>query len=543
MGRPDVTPVICNHQVLHEPEAVLAAALEAYVAIDSTDRVVGWNAAAEATFGHSHAEACGREITALIIPERFRDQHRAGLRRVAAGGPGRVLGQRLQLNALHRDGHEFPIEMTLTATDTPGGPVFHAFAHDVTTAVRAGRFSAVETAVSRGLAEAESSGAAAARVVEALGVKMGWPVAELWLVDVDRQLLLCAARHAEPGRRLGAFAIDELDYGMGLPGRVHGERRPLWIPDLAADTGSVRSRAAAAIGLHVAVGVPIWAGSTILGALCVYGDRAEDPEDTLTGLLSGVAAHVGQYLERRRAEELAVELARTKDEFLALVTHELRNPLTAITATAAMVSEETGTLTPQELGRYLDTITRNAQRLTVMAEDLLDLARLESGHLAIHPTAVDLAGIIDTAVQAVARPVADKNLTVTVTVPPRLPLHADPDRLRQVADNLLSNAIKYTPAGGTITVTAGTRTDDDGVDRITWSVADSGIGIPPADRPRLFRRFYRASSALDRRIPGTGLGLVITRAIVERHQGTIALADQPGPGTTFTIELPVKPPA
>ena len=541
MHRPDVTPVICNHQVLHEPQAVLAAALEAYVAIDAADRVIGWNAAAEATFGYPHAEACGREITSLVIPARYRDQHRAGLARVAAGGPGRVLGQRLQLTAMHRDGHEFPIEMTLTATDTPAGPVFHAFAHDVSAAVRAGRFSAVETAVSRGLAEAGSSGAAAARVVEALGVKMGWPVAELWLVDVDRQLLVCAARHAEAGRRLRSFAIDELDYGMGLPGRVYAERRPQWIPDLAADSASMRSRAAAAIGLHVAVGVPIWAGANILGALCVYGDRAEDPEDTLTGLLSGVAAHVGQYLERRRAEELTVELARTKDEFLALVTHELRNPLTAITTTAAMVREEAETLSQQELARYLDTITRNAQRLTVMAEDLLDLARLESGHLAIQPAAVDLTGIVDAAVQAVARSTADKNLTVTVTMPPQLPLHADPDRLRQVADNLLSNAVKYTPDGGAITITADAHTDGDGVDRITWSIADTGIGIPAADRPRLFRRFYRASSALDRRIPGTGLGLVITRAILERHHGTISLGEQRGPGTTFTIALPTKP--
>ncbi|GGQ42918.1 ATP-binding protein [Couchioplanes azureus] len=550
MDLPDVAPVICDHRVLHEPEAVLAAALEAYVAIDAADRVVGWNTAAEALFGYPHAEACGRDVAELIIPERYRQQHRAGLARVTAGGPGRVLGQRLQLAAIHRDGHEFPIELTLTATDTPTGPVFHAFAHDITAAVRAGRFAAVEGAVSHGLAEASSSRAAATRVVEALGVKMGWPVAELWLADPDRQLLCCAARHTEPGRRLGGFAMKELDYGIGLPGRVYAERQPRWIPDLATDATSVRSRAAAAIGLHVAVGVPIMAGGLTLGALCVYGDRVEDPEDTLTGLLSGLAAHVGQYLERRRAEELAIELARTKDEFLALVTHELRNPLAVITSTAEMVNEEAGTLAQDELRRYLDTISRNAQRLTVMAEDLLDLARLESGHLAIDTTATDLTDIIDASVEGLAELSADKQLTVTVNTPARLPLHADPHRLRQVADNLLSNAIKYTPTGGTITITAHTHTHNEpagdtttgGGEWIIWSFTDTGIGIPAIDRPRLFRRFYRASTALDRRIPGTGLGLVIARTILERHGGTITLADRPGPGTTFTIELPTKPP-
>ncbi len=543
MDLPDVAPVVCDRRVLHEPEAVLAAALEAYVAVDAADRVVGWNAAAEALFGYSHDEACGRDVADLIIPERYRQQHRAGVARVTAGGPGRVLGQRLQLAAVHRDGYELPIELTLTATDTPSGPVFHAFAHDVSAVVRAGRFAAVEAAVSHGLAEASSSDAAAARVVEALGVKMGWPVAELWLADSDRQVLVCAARHAVPGRRLGGFALDELDYGMGLPGRVYAQRRPWWVPDLATDATLVRRRAAAAAGLHAAVGVPIWAGGRILGALCVFGDRAEDPEDTLIGLLSGVAAHVGQYLERRRAEELTVELARTKDEFLALVTHELRNPLTSITTTAAMVRDEIDSLTDDDLRRYLDVIDRNAQRLAVMADDLLDLARLESGHLAIHPTACDLAEIIDTAVKTHVATAADKQLTVTVTVAPRLPLHADPDRLRQVADNLLSNAIKYTPPGGTITITAHpTNPDSSGGERILWSVADTGIGIPAADRPKLFRRFYRASTALERRIPGTGLGLVVARTIIERHHGTITLTGQHGPGTTFTIELPTKPP-
>ncbi len=543
MDLPDVAPVVCDRRVLHEPEAVLAAALEAYVAVDAADRVVGWNAAAEALFGYSHDEACGRDVADLIIPERYRQQHRAGVARVTAGGPGRVLGQRLQLAAVHRDGYELPIELTLTATDTPSGPVFHAFAHDVSAVVRAGRFAAVEAAVSHGLAEASSSDAAAARVVEALGVKMGWPVAELWLADSDGQVLVCAARHAVPGRRLGGFALDELDYGMGLPGRVYAQRRPWWVPDLATDATLVRRRAAAAAGLHAAVGVPIWAGGRILGALCVFGDRAEDPEDTLIGLLSGVAAHVGQYLERRRAEELTVELARTKDEFLALVTHELRNPLTSITTTAAMVRDEIDSLTDDDLRRYLDVIDRNAQRLAVMADDLLDLARLESGHLAIHPTACDLAEIIDTAVKTHVATAADKQLTVTVTVAPRLPLHADPDRLRQVADNLLSNAIKYTPPGGTITITAHpTNPDSSGGERILWSVADTGIGIPAADRPKLFRRFYRASTALERRIPGTGLGLVVARTIIERHHGTITLTGQHGPGTTFTIELPTKPP-
>ncbi|WP_229068773.1 ATP-binding protein [Actinoplanes sp. DH11] len=516
---------------------MLAAALEAYLAFDTTGRVVAWNPAAHTTFGYTPAQAYGRSVDELIVRPEEREAGRAELATLASGLPGQTLDRRMQWTARHADGHDVPIEMTLTATDEPTGRVFHIFAHDITTTQRASRFTATEAAVARGLAEADSSTAAANRVVEALGVKMGWPVTELWVVDDDRQLLTCAARHVQPGRRLRDFAVDTLEPGIALPGRVCADQAAHWIPDLSADTGSLRSRAAARIGLRVAVGVPLRTGAHVLGALCVYGDRVEDPEDTLLGLLSGLAAQIGQYVERRRAEELAIELARTKDEFLAMVTHELRNPLAAITGTATLLADELDDLSCDEQRHYLQVITRNAERLSVMAEDLLDLARLESGHLAISPTSTDLCVIIRQALDAATMP-GDKNLTIAVRLPERLELHADPHRLRQVADNLLSNAIKYTPTGGTVTITA---TTDDTDQAITWTVADTGIGIPVAERPRLFRRFYRASTALDRRIPGTGLGLVIARTIIERHHGAITLAENTGPGTTFAIELPTKP--
>jgi PAS domain S-box-containing protein len=514
---------------------VLAVALQAYVAINEAGRVVAWNPAAQATFGYCFDEACGEDLAELIIPPQFRRAHRAGLARVAAGGPGRALGRRLELIAVHRDGHEFPIELMLTVTQEPIGTVFHAFARDVTVTQRVSRFTKVEAAVSRGLAEAASSSEAAARVAEALGVRMGWPVAELWLADEQRQMISCVARHTGAGLRLGPFAIDELEPGVGLPGRVYQQAVPDWIPDLAADTASFRSRAAARAGLHVAIGVPISAGGHALGALCVYGDRIEDPEATLTALLGGLAAQIGQYLERRRAEELTVELARTKDEFLALVTHELRNPLSVITGATMLLEEDLSTACPELLDQ-VRTIARNAQRLTVIAEDLLDLARLESGHLAINPGHTDLRMIIDDSVRSLAGVVRDKGLTLTVQMPGDVEIHADEHRLRQVADNLLSNAIKYTPAGGQVTITVETDSKD-----VQWTIADTGIGIPAAERQHLFRRFYRASTAVERCIPGTGLGLVITRAIVEQHQGTITLADTTGPGTTFLIRLPRKP--
>lgn len=160
------------------------------------------------------------------------------------------------------------------------------------------------------------------------------------------------------------------------------------------------------------------------------------------------------------------------------------------------------------------------------------------GEPGIDPGPADLSDIIDHAVQSITAAVATKQITANVNTTGPLVLHADAHRLQEVTDNLLGNAVKYTPAGGTADLETGM--GDAG--RIVWTIADTGIGIPATKRPRLFRRFYRASTALAHRIPGTGLGLVVCRTIIERHHGSITVADQNGPGTTFVITLPVKPP-
>jgi PAS domain S-box-containing protein len=518
-------------------DAVLAVMAEAYVAVTVDGQILDWNPAAEKTFGWTRPQAYGQDITRLIVPARHRATYRAGLRRLAGGDPGGLLQRRMQLTAVHRAGHELPVEVTLTLTGTGSDLVIHMLAHDVSAALRGSRFTMVEAAVSRGLAEAPTSSNAASRVVEALGVKMGWPVSELWLIDEHRQVLRCAARHNRAGRDLDGFAIDELDPHVGLPGTVFQTGRPHWIADLGVAATSARSLAAVRAGLRVAVGVPIRSGAQVLGALCVYGDRAEPPDSTLTGLLNGIAVHVGQYLERRRAEELAIDLARTKDEFLSMVTHELRNPLAVILGTFDLLGDGDD-LDPGQRHQHLRTIGRCAQRLSAMTDDLLDLARLESGALNVELVPLDLTELLTESLANTAVTADAKELTLRSDLPPCLWVHGDPHRLRQVADNLLSNAVKYTPHGGTVTVSAKPDTAVPGW--VTWTVADTGIGIPADERPRLFRRFYRASTALQAQIPGTGLGLVITRTIIERHHGTIALADAE-PGATFVIRLPENP--
>ncbi|HEY4279577.1 MAG TPA: ATP-binding protein [Conexibacter sp.] len=230
------------------------------------------------------------------------------------------------------------------------------------------------------------------------------------------------------------------------------------------------------------------------------------------------------------------EADRVKEEFFALVSHELRTPLTAILGYVELVLGEHAPNSEVELERhrYLQIVERNSQRLLRLVGDLLFAAQVESGSLLLEPGIVDLAEITRDAVEA-ARPRAeDAGILLNAKIEPFGPCVGDRDRLAQVLDNLISNALKFTPADGSVEVRL-LATGDVAV----LEVADTGVGVPSEEQERLFDRFFRASNATKRAVPGVGLGLMIVRAIVVAHGGSIGISSAVGEGTTFTVQLPI----
>jgi signal transduction histidine kinase len=228
---------------------------------------------------------------------------------------------------------------------------------------------------------------------------------------------------------------------------------------------------------------------------------------------------------------------RVKEEFFALVSHELRTPLSSIVGYVEVLREETEEqpLSPEERERFLEIVNRNARRLLRLVGDLLFVARLEAGKLDLHRSDVDLSEAARDSVET-ARPQAERaGLNLRGDIADGLHMHGDPDRLGQVMDNLLSNALKFTPEGGDVGLRL---SSNDGRARI--EVWDTGVGIPEAEQPRLFERFFRASSATDAAVPGVGLGLSISKAIVESHGGALSFASTESRGTTFRVELPLR---
>ncbi|MBG0813380.1 PAS domain S-box protein [Planomonospora sp. ID82291] len=277
--------------------------------------------------------------------------------------------------------------------------------------------------------------------------------------------------------------------------------------------------------------------------------------------------------EQRQVKRLR-QLDAMKDELMAVVTHELRNPIGAIRGYAELLADDPDLTDAQRT--FTDVIDRKSAHLQSLVDDLLDLARLDAGHVTVERRPIDLDQVVRQAVDE-HRPAADaKRLALVADLPVRLPMHADALRMRQVLDNLLSNALKYTPDGGTVTVAARRDSGDrpaaahpadptadptaehgaahpaeHGADHGTdhgaehgavVTVADTGIGIPAEEYGQLFSRFFRASTAQDAGIKGTGLGLAIARAIVEAHDGTLTAAARAGGGTVFTVRLPAGPP-
>lgn len=247
---------------------------------------------------------------------------------------------------------------------------------------------------------------------------------------------------------------------------------------------------------------------------------------------AGVLVVIHDVTERNKTEEM-------RKEFVANVSHELRTPLTNIHSYAETLVDSAGSLPPDMERSFLNVILSESERMAHIVQDLLTLSRFDSGKSELNLTTFSFAEAIETMVNANRLEAERHGHTLSVELPNRLPkVTADRERITQVMMNVVSNSIKYTPDGGKIAITAGS---DKG--RVWLEVSDNGIGIPKADRERIFERFYRVDKARSRESGGTGLGLSIAKEIIDQHQGTISIVDKPDPGLTIRVELPVEGPS
>ena len=225
-------------------------------------------------------------------------------------------------------------------------------------------------------------------------------------------------------------------------------------------------------------------------------------------------------------------------QFTGNAAHELRTPLTNVRSYAETIREAGDDLSRETENDFLDVVISETDRMTHIVQDLLTLSRLDSGRSEMNMARFPFSAAIDSVLRSTELEARRHKHELTHDYTENLPLiMGDRGRIEQVMLNVLSNAVKYTPDGGHIRVTAGSEGET-----VWMEVADDGIGIPEADRSRIFERFYRVDKARSRESGGTGLGLSIATEIVQRHHGSLTLVDRPGPGTTVRLELPITQP-
>jgi len=269
---------------------------------------------------------------------------------------------------------------------------------------------------------------------------------------------------------------------------------------------------------HALHPVSIAVGASILTVLVVM---------RFAGLVRAVE---GARAAERAANERLRELDRLKDEFVSTISHELRTPLTSIGGYVELARERADT----ESRSYLDIVERNSARLLALVNDLLFVARIQSGRLELDLQQVDVGALVAESIASAQPHAASSNVGLRLSSdsqPARV--RGDRRRLAQVIDNLVSNAIKFSPAGGAVDLKVDRR---DGL--VVLEVVDQGMGVAEHEQSRLFERFFRSQSALEQQVPGTGLGLYISKAIVEAHGGQIEARNVEGAGLSFVVELP-----
>jgi signal transduction histidine kinase/integral membrane sensor domain MASE1/CheY-like chemotaxis protein len=410
--------------------------------------------------------------------------------------------------------------------------------------------------VTRILAESPALTDALPRILQRICKTFAWEVGAMWAVNADETALCClkvwpslGPSEAPGGSKFESMSLaQKFAPGIGLPGRVWKDLKPVWIPDVGKDDNFPRAAAASAEGLHAAFAFPILSGKRFLGVMEFFSHEIREPDEVLLATFVGIGSQIGQFLQRKQFEEErerlfvgeqaarneAEEANRIKDEFLATLSHELRTPLTAMLGWLSMLRADR--LDRETAAHAIETVERNARAQAQLIEDLVDVSRIAGGKLSLEVRPVDLMPVIAAAIDIV-RPAANaKGIQIEIVGDASVgPVSGDPARLQQIIWNLLSNAVKFTSRDGCVSVLL--RRWESSAELV---FRDTGMGIDPDFLPHVFDRFRQAEAAITRSHRGLGLGLAIVRHLTELHGGTIS-AESPGEGlgSTFTIRIPL----
>jgi PAS domain S-box-containing protein len=521
---------------------ILEIAADAIISVDDRQRIVHFNLGAERIFGWTAAEAVGNDLE-MLLPLRFRSGHARFVQGFGGSGDhARQMGERRAIAGLRRNGHEFPADASISKlTLASGERLYTVLLRDVTD--RQQRETAQQL-LAHAVAVLGETLDVAATEKSIVQLPLGW-LCDGAVLDVfsgGPLLRRVTARPDNPALAEALAHLGERAIDMDSPSRVvdvirrgaadHvAEVTDEW---LEAHSGTseelARSRA---LGMGSALLLPLVAREHVLGVLSIFRTKPSRPfSEGDQAIAKELALRAAFALDNARLYETAQQATIARDHALGVVSHDLRNPISAIGMCARALLAATPTDDAVRRG-LVTTIVDSTELTQRMIRDLLDVASIELGRLSIERRAVIIAPVLEQAVELFRRDAAERGITLRLAPIGELPATTgDEDRIVQVLANLLGNALRFTDRGGEVSV---------GAKRIgavvEITVRDTGAGIPPGELPRIFDRYW----TVRRNAPkgGTGLGLAIARGIVEAHGGRLWAESKVGKGSTFRFTVPV----
>lgn len=531
---------------------IVDTALDGVITIDAAGIITDWNAQAEVIFGWTREEALGKLLSETIIPLRDREAHLRGIREYLKTGVGPVLNRRIEVVARHKDGREFPVELSVSPARIGEAYIFSAFIRDITDRRRAERRVASLYAVTRVLAEAVTLEEAVPKIIQAVGESLEWEMGVFWRLDKLSGTLRCLDQWKSATLDAGAFmaATQQQSFkpGVGLPGRIWESGRPAWIRDVGADPDFVRAEVAAQAGLHGAFGFPIQVGSEIEGVVEFFSRQVREPDDELIAMVADVGLKIGQFGERARAEEALHQTEaqlRQSQKMEAVgrlaggVAHDFNNLLTVIRGYSELILSR---LQPDDhTRREMEEVKKAADRAAGLTGQLLAFSRRQF----VTAKVVDLNAIVMNMDGMLRRLLGEDIIELCADLEPQLgSIKADPGQLEQVIMNLAVNARDAMPTGGrliietrNVTITKGPRRETMMLEEgayVLLALKDTGQGMSEEVQAHLFEPFFTTKE----KGKGTGLGLSTVYGIVKQSGGSIGIESKPGRGTTCKIYFP-----
>ena len=548
-------------KALHESEeltqTMLDKAFDAIISMDANGEITSWNKRAETIFGWPAHQVIGKNLSEMIIPARYRESHTKGLKRFLSTGESRVLNQQIEISALHREGFEFPIEISISATKWEGSFIFTGILRDISERKRAEEKAQQKTEeyqvlheIAKKLHNSDSMDSMLKWAMKAITDSQAFnfkKIAGVFLNNENKKELSLVSSIGEFSKE-----FSKIDKGLLLKNSI-GWNDPdsreeslsnccLLNPGEAKEFGGKENQENK--GSYI---VPLKGHSGLAGFLILYASEATPSYErnkeillSIGGLIANAILHYqceekvkNQNMELAAANKKLKELNELKNKFLGIASHDLRNPLYLIGSYSEILKDDSVGKINNTWKGLAEKIFISSEFMKTLLDNLLDISKIESGKYDLNKKEENLNTLVKNQVEIYQLIAKKKNIEISLDLGEIPLVHCDKNAMTQIMGNLIGNAIKFSPANSKINVT----TAKEG-EAVRFSVKDEGPGICFEEQKLLFGEFQTLSTRPTGGEKSTGLGLAIVKKLITLHGGKVGVSCESGKGSTFFFDLP-----